>query len=201
VLADDVPPRQVRAAHDDATVVVYQAYSSAIADPALAAGTFVAPFRRERMTWIKPSFLWMMYRCGWASKPGQERVLAVTITREGFEWALAHACLSDFDPAVYADHEAWEERMRSTPVRVQWDPERSLTLERLDHRSIQIGLRGAAVERYVADWIVGLQDITPLVHEMRGYLEVGALEAVQWLLPQETALVLPAGVAAVIAAS
>jgi hypothetical protein len=38
------------------------------------------------MTWIKPSFLWMMYRCGWATKPGQERVLAIQITREGFEW-------------------------------------------------------------------------------------------------------------------
>jgi hypothetical protein len=47
--------------------------------------------------WIKPSFLWMMYRCGWATKPLQERVLAVEITRTGFEWALAHSCLSHFD--------------------------------------------------------------------------------------------------------
>ncbi len=44
------------------------------------------------MTWIKPSFLWMMYRCGWAAKPGQERVLAVRITHEGFAWALTHSC-------------------------------------------------------------------------------------------------------------
>ena len=43
------------------------------------------------MTWIKPSFLWMMYRCGWGLKEGQETVLAVEITREGFEWAL-RAC-------------------------------------------------------------------------------------------------------------
>jgi hypothetical protein len=67
------------ALHDDETLVVYQAYSPAIAEPALAEGTFVEPFRRERMTWIKPSFLWMMYRSGWATKPGQERVLAITI--------------------------------------------------------------------------------------------------------------------------
>ncbi|CAM5309459.1 hypothetical protein SHIRM173S_10843 [Streptomyces hirsutus] len=33
-----------------------------------------------------------MYRCGWGTKEGQETVLAVDITREGFEWALAHAC-------------------------------------------------------------------------------------------------------------
>jgi hypothetical protein len=42
--------RQVRARHDDETLVVYQAYSPAIAEPVLAAGTFVSPFRRERMS-------------------------------------------------------------------------------------------------------------------------------------------------------
>ena len=50
------------------------------------------------MTWIKPSFLWMMHRSGWATKPGQERVLAIEITRAGFEWALSHAALSHYDP-------------------------------------------------------------------------------------------------------
>ncbi len=77
------PSRQIRAVFDAETITVYQAYSPAIAAPALAAQTFVAPFKRERMTWIKPSFLWMMYRCGWASKPGQERVLAVRIIARG----------------------------------------------------------------------------------------------------------------------
>ncbi len=47
------------------------------------------------MTWIKPSFRWMMYRCGWATKVDQETVLAVEITRrDGFESALRGACLS-----------------------------------------------------------------------------------------------------------
>jgi hypothetical protein len=35
------------------------------------------------MTWIKPSFLWMMYRCGWGAKEGQESVLVVEITCTG----------------------------------------------------------------------------------------------------------------------
>jgi hypothetical protein len=69
---------------------VYQAYSPEIADAAVRAGTFVPPFSLDRMTWIKPSFGWMMHRCGWATKPGQERVLAIQISRAGFEWALAH---------------------------------------------------------------------------------------------------------------
>ncbi len=50
--------RRIRAAYDNETIVVYQAYSPAIALPALQAQRFVAPFSRSRMTWIKPSFLW-----------------------------------------------------------------------------------------------------------------------------------------------
>jgi len=100
---------QVRARYTENSITVYQAYSPEIAAPAVAAGRFVAPFKRERMTWIKPSFLWMMYRCGWATKPGQERVLAITITRAGFDWALEHSCLAD---------EASKERKQASPVRV-----------------------------------------------------------------------------------
>ncbi|PWR09350.1 hypothetical protein DKT69_31090 [Micromonospora sicca] len=92
-----VPARQVRATFTADSITVYQAYPPEIVEAALAAGRFVPPFKRERMTWIKPSFRWMMYRCGWTRKPGQERVLAVEITRAGFEWPLAHACASGFD--------------------------------------------------------------------------------------------------------
>lgn len=80
-LAVDISRRQVRGQFTDRTITVYQAYPPEIATRAVTAGRFVAPFKRDRMTWIKPSFLWMMYRSGWASKPGQERVLAVEILR------------------------------------------------------------------------------------------------------------------------
>jgi Domain of unknown function (DUF4291) len=121
------PVRQVRARFDETTLTVYQAYPASIADGAVAAGTFVPPFKIDRMTWIKPSFLWMMYRSGWATKPGQERVIAVSISRPGFEQALAEACLSHFDAAVHASHDDWLRAKEAGPVRVQWDPERSST--------------------------------------------------------------------------
>src|SRR3954468_19766596 len=139
--------RHVRAKFSAETIVVYQAYPPPIADAALAAGRFVAPFKRERMTWIKPSFLWMAYRCGYATKEGQERVLAIEITREGFEWALALASLSHFEPGTYPDPAGWEQAKRTSPVRIQWDPERDLTHRPLEHRAIQIGLSGEAVRR------------------------------------------------------
>ncbi len=158
------PQRQIRARYDDSTVRVYQAYSAEIALPALAAGRFVPPFKVERMTWIKPSFLWMMYRSGWATKSGQEHVLAIDITRKGFEWALAHASLSHFDASIHASREVWHIQKESAPVRIQWDPERDLNLQRLDYRSIQIGLGPAAVPLYVNEWITAITDITTEVH-------------------------------------
>jgi hypothetical protein len=89
------------------------------------------------------------YRCGWATKPGQERVLAIQITREGFEWAPGHSALSGYEPGLYAGQQEWAERKHSCPVRIQWDPERSLLLEPLPWRSIQIGLSGEAATKYV----------------------------------------------------
>ena len=43
-----IPVRQVRASQTPTTVRVYQAYPAAIAEPALAAQRFVAPFKRDR---------------------------------------------------------------------------------------------------------------------------------------------------------
>lgn len=190
-----VPPhRQVRAVFDDETITVYQAYSPAIADAALAAQTFVAPFKVERMTWVKPSFLWMMYRCGWGAKEGQERVLAVRITRAGFEDALARACLSHPEPGVDADESTWRRRKVASPVRVQWDPERDLALDPLPWRSVQVGLGGPTVRQYVDEWIVAITDVTALAHEVHRTADAS-------LLPDERPYPLPDDVAQVIGAS
>lgn len=193
-----VPARQIRATYTAESITVYQAYPLEIAGPAVAAGRFMPPFKRGRMTWIKPSFLWMMYRCGWATKPGQERVLAVEITRVGFEWALAHACLSHVDPALYGGHESWSRQLKRSPVRVQWDPERSPRLGVLPYRSLQVGLSGEAVDRYVDEWIVGLTDLTPTVETIHGLLRAGDEPAATALLPTERPYPLPPQIAATI---
>ncbi|HUQ61720.1 DUF4291 domain-containing protein [Lentzea sp.] len=163
--------REIRADYDDQSIVVYQAYSPVIADPAVAVQRFVPPFKMERMTWIKPSFLWMMYRCGYARKEGQERVLAVRITREGFDWAVANAV---------------ESTIGGKPqVRVQWDPERGLHHEALPHRSIQIGLTREAVERYVHEWTVSITDVTPLARQVHEKVLAHDLDGARALLPVE----------------
>ncbi len=195
------PARQIRAHQSDTTVRVYQAYSPEIAEPALAKGTFVAPFKRERMTWIKPSFRWMAYRCGYARKPGQERVLALDLTREGFEWALAHAALSDYDRDRHPDRAAWQQSLKTSPVRIQWDPERDVHHRPLNYRSIQIGLSGEAVDRYVDEWITKITDVTPTMVEIGAHIAAGRLPEALQLLPDETPYALHADLAKAIDAT
>ncbi len=194
------PYHQIRARYTAGTITVYQAYAPTIALPAVRAGRFVAPFKRERMTWIKPSFLWMMYRSAWASAPGQEHVLAIELRRDGFERALAGSCLSHYDRDRYPDRAAWSGRLKASPVRVQWDPERSLSLQPLPYRSLQVGLSRAAVHAYVDDWTLGITDVTALAHEIRELVHARELEAASRLLPDERPYPLPSEIAAVIGA-
>ncbi|MCP2260410.1 protein of unknown function (DUF4291) [Streptoalloteichus tenebrarius] len=180
--------REIRARFDNETVTVYQAYGHEIADRALAAGTFVAPFKPDRMTWIKPSFLWMMYRSGWATKSQQERVLAIDITHDGLRWALENSCLSHYSDRVHSSHEAWRAQLAASPVRVQWDPERDLWLRPQPHRAIQIGLGPEASRRYVDEWIVRIRDVTPLAHEIHALVQAGDTTTATTRLPHERPL-------------
>ncbi|MFD4738548.1 DUF4291 domain-containing protein [Streptomyces virginiae] len=185
-MSHEVPTRAVRAAHTDTTITVYQAYSPALGLPAARDGRFPPAWKRERMTWIKPSFLWMMYRCGWGTKDGQETVLAVEITREGFDRALREACLSHYARGVHADRAAWQEALRSAPTRVQWDPERDLRLNPLPYRSLQLGLSGPASRAYADEWTVAIRDVTGTAREIRRLLGAGDEAGARALLPTET---------------
>ena len=173
---------EIRAVYSETTIRVY---SNKIADSALARGTFVSPpFKMERMTWIKPSFLWMMYRAGWGFQDeGQRRILAIDISREGFEWALSHGCPSHPDPST--TQEEWQRLKASSPVRIQWDPERNLHLGPLAYRSIQIGLGGEAVRLYVSRWIQKIMDVTQLAHSIHKLVAAGKCEEARALLPDE----------------
>ncbi|MEV0194737.1 DUF4291 domain-containing protein [Kitasatospora purpeofusca] len=175
------PPYEIRADYDARTIVVYQAYSHAIADAALRAGRFVAPFSFRRMTWIKPSLIWLMHRSNWARKPGQERVLAVRITREGWQEALSRAVLTTADPAAVA----------RAAVHVQWDPERSPRGAALNHYSIQVGVGRHLIRTFTDEWTVGLTDLTPRVRKAADLVRAGQAAKAQRLLPTERAYPLP----------
>ncbi|QSQ17111.1 DUF4291 domain-containing protein [Myxococcus landrumensis] len=183
--------REIRADFDRTSIVMYQAYPDAIADVAVKAQKFGPPFSVGRMTWIKPSFLWLMHRSNWGSKSGQERTLAVRIRRSGWEEALGSAVLTSYEPKAHGSPEAWRKAFSVSPVHVQWDPERTLRGAGLPHDSIQVGLGRAIIQRFVDDWIVSITDLTPLVRKLRKHLDDGRADQAMRLLPKEAVLPVP----------
>ncbi len=176
---------EIRADFDRETIVIYQAYPAAIADAALAARRFVPPFSFQRMTWIKPSFLWLMNRSNWGLKSGQERILAVRIKRSGWEKSLSLAVLTSFEKSVFRSARGWAEQFRQAIVHAQWDTERSLRGAGLAYFSIQIGLSRHIITEYVEEWIVGIEDLTPRVRKIYGLLQAGQASKVNRHLPPE----------------
>ncbi|MCA9623899.1 MAG: DUF4291 domain-containing protein [Myxococcales bacterium] len=175
--------RHILAQHDDEGVVVYQAYDPAIGRFAVEHGYFGGPWKPERMTWIKPNFLWMMFRCGWGTKAQQEMVLAVRLQREAFEAILAEAVPSTFDGRRYATRADWQGAVKGSSVRLQWDPDHSPTGAKVERRAIQLGLRGATTRRYAREWILGIEDVTHFVREQRPHATPSRYERL--LLPRE----------------
>jgi hypothetical protein len=181
-----VPPqREIRADFDRETIVVYQAYPPAIADAALEAQRFVPPFSFHRMTWIKPSFLWLMHRSNWGHKSGQQRTLAVRITRAGWGKALSLAVPTSFVPGAFASPDEWAERFAAARVHLQWDPERSLRGAGLPHSSVQVGLSRHVIREYVEEWVVGIEDYTFRVRKAYDLLQAGKSDRARRLLPAE----------------
>lgn len=176
---------EIRAQFDASTITVYQAYSPAIADAALEAQRFVAPFSFERMTWVKPSFLWMMERCGWATKAGQERVLAISMRRPCFDGLVARAVPTHFEPDVDGTPEAWSARRDAASALVQWDPERDLRGSKLGTRTIQLGIGRALSRAYASEWIARIDDVTPLVKAVARLRRAGEWDAAAQKLPTE----------------
>jgi hypothetical protein len=133
----------------DDTVVVYQAFKPEIAEYAVQNQKFGGnSYSFTRMTWIKPNFLWMMYRSGWASKLGQERILAIQITKNGFEELLTQGVYSSYQADKYKSHEEWKHELAQSGVRIQWDPDHDPKGRKLDRRAIQIGMKGDIVTQF-----------------------------------------------------
>ena len=158
--------RHILAQYDEESIIVYQAYRPAIGYFAAQNGYFGGEyFKFDRMSWIKTNFLWMMYRSGWGQKPGQEVILAVKLKRTAFEEILFRAVPSHFIAALYETQTRWQQDLKQSTVRLQWDPDRLPNGDKLERRAIQLGLRGEALSRYAREWIVEIEDISDFVRE------------------------------------
>jgi hypothetical protein len=144
---------------DSEGVYVYQAFNDAIADWALDHQRFGGPdFNVNRMTWVKPSFAWVLYRSGYGHKHNQNRVLKVKLPHDAAALLLTRCDCGHSGGGSNG--------------RVQWDPARDLLeadgkepRRMLRRRAIQIGLKGSLSEQYVASTL-SIEDVTPLAHKV-----------------------------------
>lgn len=158
-------------------LIVYQAFNPHISDFSVRHQRFGGShYKFTRMSWIKPNFLWMMYRAGWATKEHQQQILAIEISKTNFISLLDQAVHSTFKEAVYADHTTWKNKVASSSVRLQWDPDHDPRGEKIPRRAVQLGLRGDVLKQFATDWIVSIEDITPFVKEQKALLDAKRMD-------------------------
>jgi hypothetical protein len=163
--------QHILAQFDDDTITVYQAYKPELGHFAAKHGYFGGSFSLNRMSWIKPNFLWMMYRSGWGTKHGQEVVLAVRLKSSAFDDILHQAVHSSSKPGIYESEAAWAIAVKQSAVRLQWDPDHDPSGAPVARRAIQLGLRAGALAKYAREWIVEIEDISEFVRQQRQFAQ------------------------------
>ncbi|WP_121812854.1 DUF4291 domain-containing protein [Mucilaginibacter kameinonensis] len=172
--------QHILAHQTDQEIVVYQAYKKSISRFAVE-NQFLggSEYSYNRMSWIKPNFLWMMYRCGWAEKENQESVLALWIQKKDFEAILNEAAISSFNPKYHDSHEQWRADLADKEVRLQWDPDHDPYGRKQERRAIQLGLKGEMLENFGKKQISRIEDITGFVKQQKQSLDTGRLHELE----------------------
>lgn len=168
--------RHILAQYDAETIIVYQAYRPTIGNYAIQHGKFGGEFSYARMSWIKPNFLWMMYRSGWGTKEGQEIVLGLRLRRAFFDTILSAAVASAYNSNGHPSEDAWRSALQNSDVRLQWDPDHDPYGIPLERRAIQLGLRGRMLTAFVQEELLEVIDMTEFVASQRAILSDGVSE-------------------------
>jgi len=156
--------RFVVAQYDEEGIWVYQAFNQGIAQYAVQNQQFGGDkYSTTRMTWIKPNFLWMMYRAEWATARNQQRILAIKLRMEFFMWLLENSALTHSPSAKnQTNQESSKKKKDSARVNLQWDPDHTPSgVPIKERRAIQLGIKGYCTE--LNKNVLKIEDITEFV--------------------------------------
>jgi hypothetical protein len=164
--------KQIIGQSENGNIIVYQAFNPKIANYAVENQCFGGvDYSFSRMSWIKPNFLWMMYRAGWASKEHQQYILAITISLENFKKILTQATISSFDDSLFDSYESWKQALAEIQVRLQWDPDHNPYGNKEMRKAIQLGMKGDVLKQFCTEWIIKIENITPFVLEQYEFVK------------------------------
>ena len=112
----DIPQKSAMCRHQraliDSQVAIHLCFTHPHPPPPSTACTTGPKFNPARMTWIKPSFAWVLYRSGYGSKHNQERILKIKLPHHAVGHILSQCkCGHGSGGGV---------------GRVQWDPARDI---------------------------------------------------------------------------
>ncbi|WP_343229329.1 DUF4291 family protein [uncultured Xanthomonas sp.] len=122
--------RDILSCFDTDAIDVYQVDRPAIAQFAMDHQRFGGEFSYHRMSWIKPNFLRMMSRAGWAQKQERERILAIRQPRACFHYAGTAGTASRTRRTTRAGHNAPQVHCRHTPDVLRHPPHAARLLGR-----------------------------------------------------------------------
>ncbi|RYD56064.1 MAG: DUF4291 family protein [Sphingobacteriales bacterium] len=144
---------------DKESIIVYQAFKDSIAKYAVENQKFGGEdYDFNRVTRLKPSFLWMMYYSGWAKKEDQENVLAIRISRKGFDEILKTAVMAGSKQTAGGD------------IELKWEPYYDLHGNKSERKAAKLVLKGGMLQRYNNEYLIEIQNITPFVKEQQQLL-------------------------------
>jgi hypothetical protein len=167
-------------------IIVYQAFKESIARYAVDHQKFGGPdYEFNRMTWLKPSFLWMMHYSEWGRKANQENVLAIKMKKAGFDEILDYAVMSTFYKEIYGSNKSWQEKLSKSDIQWQWEPYHDLFGNRTERKAAKIGIKGEVQRRFNEEWILEIENITSFVQMQQQLIDSGKLEMIQ--IPHERA--------------
>lgn len=167
--------RKVRAFYDSDSIIVYQAFNALAASEAAKNNRFGTGYNFNRkMTWIKPSFLWMMGRVNWLRIDPEKHVLRIKLNRQFFYRLLDNATLSSMpENGYYTDEALYRREFNTRPNRVQWGPGRTITGRKRNYfRAIQVGIHKSFYREY-NDNIIRIDDISEEVRQLAALIDLG----------------------------
>jgi len=164
--------RHILAQQSDDKILVYQAFKPEIANYAIEHQVFGgAHYSYNRMSWIKPNFLWMMYRAGWATKKGQEKILGIWLKKSDFDKILSQSVFSSYTNDLYDSHDEWKQALEDFPVRLQWDPDHDPYGAKQERKAIQLGIKGELLRVFGLEMICEIIDMTEFVTKQKAHLD------------------------------
>lgn len=179
---DSIPAsgQHILAQQTEEEILVYQAFNPAIAAYAVQHQRFGgSSYSFSRMSWIKPNFLWMMFRCGWAEKVNQECVLGIWIKKAGFVQILEEAVYSSYQEDIYQTRDNWKAELEAKNVRLQWDPDHDIYGEKQERRAVQLGLKNEILTTFNEEMITEIIDVTPFVKAQKARIDAGELDTLE----------------------